>query len=377
MSLFTLDENQTMLADSARRFIERAEDDGARAARDAHAHGCTPERWRAFADLGWLALPLAEADEGLGGSAADLCVLAEEFGRGNLLEPWVACAVLGAGVLAEAGTAAQRARWLPAAARGDRRIAFAAWEPGARFDPARVETRAVAAGSGFRLTGVKELVLGAPGADALVAAARLPGDEAPALFLVEAGAAGCRTTAHGLIDGSRAARVAFDGAPAERLDGAPDARAALWRALDRATLAHCAETIGAMARAFEVTLDYLKTRKQFGRVLAGNQVLQHRLVDCFVAVEEARALTRAAAQAFGADPAAAVRQVAAAKAFVADAARDAWQEAVQMHGAIGMTDEYVIGRYVKRLAAAQALYGDADFHLERVAAAGAAMRAAA
>jgi butyryl-CoA dehydrogenase len=356
-----------MLADSARKYAERGYGDAVRAASLAHPHGCVPERWREFAEFGWLALPLPEAHDGLGGSVADICVLAEELGRALVVEPWLPCGILAAGLLAECAEEATCAAWLPALAAGDKRIAFAAWEPGSRFDASRVETRAESVEGGFRLHGVKELVLGGPGADALLVSARVDG--VVNLFLVEAAAPGLEVRGHALYDGSRAAQVSLQGVrvgPQARL-GAGDVSGAIELALDRAVLAHCAQTVGAMARALEITLDYLKTRKQFGRVLAGNQVLQHRLVDLFVAVEEARALVRAAAHGFGADAGARGYQVAAARAYVAQAARSAWEETVQMHGAIGMTDEYVIGQYVKHLAAAHALFGDADMHLERMA----------
>ena len=368
MSAFTLNADQTMLAESARKYASRGYGEAVRGASLAHPHGCVPARWREFAEFGWLGLPLPEEHGGMGGSLADVCVLAEELGRALVVEPWLPCGVLAAGLLADAAGAAVRAEWLPALAAGAKRVAFAVWEPGSRFAMGRVATRAQRTDDAYVLDGVKELVLGAPGADALLVSARHAG--ATCLFLVEQGTPGMVVREHALFDGARAAHVRFDGAKvaaAARL-GEGDMAAAIERAVDRATVAHCAQTVGAMARAHEITLDYLKTRKQFGRALAGNQVLQHRLVDQFVALEEGRALVRAAAHdCAGASDEARLR-VAAAKAHVAQSARSAWEESVQMHGAIGMTDEYVIGQYVKHLAAAHMLFGDADAHLERIAA---------
>ena len=369
MSAFVPDENQAMLADSARKYAARGYGDAVRAVSLAHAHGCDPDRWREFAELGWLGLPLPEAHGGLGGTPADMCVLAEVLGRALVVEPWLSCAILGGGLLADAGDKAQCDKWLPALAAGEKRIAFAAWEPGSRFDATRVDARAETIAGGFKLHGAKELAIGAPGADALIVAARVSGQEEPALFVVPGDARGLEMRAYALQDGRRAAHFRFDGvevAVSARLARDIGVASAIELALDRATVVQCAETIGAMQRAFEITLDYVKTRKQFGRVLAANQVLQHRLVDLYVAVEEGRALVRAAAHAFSGTRVQRRGHVAAAKAYVAQAARTAWEEAVQLHGAIGMTDEYVIGQYVKHLATSHTLFGDVDFHLERL-----------
>lgn len=365
------DSEQAMLAESARRYGERGYGPTQRAASEAHAHGCLPERWREFAEMGWLTLPLPERDDGLGGSMEDLCVLGEELGRMLVVEPWVACAVLAAPLLSACASEAQRASWMGALAGGDKRIAFAPWEPGSRFELACAATRAERMGDGDSLSGVKELVCGAPGCDALLIAGMCDNGSngvQPALFLVDAAAPGLSMQTHKLADGRHAARVTLNNVfvPAQaRLNDAGDLMAVLQLAMDRAVLAQCAETIGAMAKALEMTLDYLKTRKQFGRLLAGNQALQHRLVDMHVAIEETRALAHGAAQAF--DGPRRTTLVAAAKAFTAQAARQVWEEAVQMHGAIGTTEEYALGRYARHLAVAHTLYGDLEMHLERLA----------
>lgn len=374
MSTFTLSENQVMLAESARKYVERGYGTAVRAASVAHAHGCSAERWSEFAEMGWLALPLPEADGGLGGSVADICVLAEELGRGLVVEPWLASGVLAATLFATAGTPAQRASWLPALAAGGKRVAFAAWEPGSRFDATQVTARAERVDGAYRLNGVKELALGAPGADAVIVCAlcnATGGSTQPALFLLDAGMPGLDLQSYAMVDGRHAAHVRMHNLMAPegaRLDAAVDVARAIRMAIEEAILVQCAETTGAMARALEITLDYLKTRKQFGRVLASNQVLQHRLVDLHVATEETRALVRAAAVmvSTGSDDERG-RYVAAAKAYASQAARLAWEEVVQLHGAIGMTDEYLIGAYVKHLAVSHTLFGDTEQHLERLA----------
>ncbi|MBL8378517.1 MAG: acyl-CoA dehydrogenase family protein [Burkholderiales bacterium] len=374
MSNFALSSNQEMLAESARRYFERGYGSAVRAASIAHAHGCAPARWTEIAEMGWLAMPLPETDGGLGASLADMCVLAEEMGRGLLVEPWLASGVLAATLLSRAGTEAQRAAWLPALAAGSKRIAFAAWEPDSRFDATQVDTCAQAYSGGYRLDGAKELAQGAAGADAIIVCARLmtedPGTQ-HALFLVDAGTPGLAVQGYALIDGRSAAHVTLHEAMvpgAARLSATVDIAAEIAHALDIALIVQCAETAGAMARGLEITLEYLKTRKQFGRVLAANQVLQHRLVDLYVAVEETRALVRAAALLAGESAAQRRYYAAATKAFASQAARTTWEEVVQLHGAIGMTDEYVIGAYARHLAASHALFGDYEAQLERMAA---------
>lgn len=375
------DSEQAMLMESARRYGERGYGQAQRAASQAHAHGCLPERWREFAEMGWLALALPERDAGLGGSLEDLCVLGEELGRVLVIEPWIAGAVLAAPLLAACASDAQRAAWMNALASGEKRIAFAPWEPGSRFELSMSGTRAERLEDGYSLNGAKELVCGAPGCDALLIAAMCnsaSGGLETALFLVDAATPGLLMQACILADGRHAARLTLDKVHvplSARLDAAGDVLPVLEQAMDRAVLVQCAETVGAMAKALEMTLDYLKTRKQFGRVLASNQALQHRLVDMHVASEEARALVHGAAQAFDGPRRATL--VAAAKAYTAQAARLVWEEAVQMHGAIGTTEEYQLGRYARHLAVAHALYGDLEHYLERLAQCEDALRAQA
>lgn len=376
MNEMTIDDTRQMLADSARSYVARTYDAKARAVSLAHAQGCSPQRWQDFADMGWLALPLAEQDGGLGGSLADICTVAEELGAGLVVEPFVACAVLGAGLLADLGDDALRQTWLPALAQGTRRIAFAAWEPGNGFDPAAINTVAHRDGPRFRLDGEKALVLGGDGADAYLLAARLQGEDAVGIFLLGADTPGLSITPQALYDGQHTACLSMHQAVAGDvlLIASPEeVNARLEHTLHRARVAHGAETVGAMQRAFDITLEYLKTRKQFGRVISTNQVVQHRLVDLYVEIEEARAMTQAAAaelDAGGAHPTHAhMRHCAAARVCVAKTARHVWEESVQLHGAIGMTQEYILGQYVKQLALAGNLYGGVEEHLERLAAA--------
>ncbi len=368
------EDNSAMLADSARAYMERGYGAKIRDASLAHAHGCAPQRWQEFAELGWLALPIAEEHGGLGGSVAEVCVVTQAMGQALVNEPYLACAVLGASLLADIGSDAVREHWLPALIGGSKRIAFAPWEAGVDMDFRRVGTSAVQDGPGWCLNGEKNIVPGGAGADAYLVAARLPGGDQMAVFLVPADAPGLQVTPLVLYDGQHAAHLRMDGMKAAQplLQGpAAQVLARLESALHIAVVAHCAETVGSMQHAFDTTLEYLKTRKQFGRAIASNQVVQHRLVDLYVEIAEARALTlRTAAQLAdpGTDTLHRRRLVAATRACVVQAARHVWEESVQLHGAIGMTDEYQVGRYVKRLALACSLFGGVEEQLEELAA---------
>lgn len=373
MSAYTLNEQQEMLADSARNYLSRSKTTRHHTNQTDTPTDAAP-RWAEMAGLGWLALPVPEAYGGLGGSMADICALAEELGHGVVNEPYVASAVLAGMLLADVAPQAVRDDWLPALADGSRRLALAAWEPGARFDWTEVNTRATQDGADWRVDGNKCLVLGGTGADGLLLSACISGSNDLGIFLLPKGGQGQRLVAQTLFDGQGAAGLTLHDATGATLlcRGEPNE---IWghleMALDRATLAHCADTVGAMARAFAITREYLGTRSQFGKPIAANQVVQHRLVDLFVEIEEARSLMRRAASLYddkGCDAASVQRRyVAATKAFVAQVAHHVWEESVQLHGAIGMTQEYEVGAYVKRLALAVNLYGNATFHLERVA----------
>ncbi len=367
-----MDDTRQMLADSARTYVARAYDAGTRSASLDHPHACAPQRWQEFADMGWLALPFSEPDGGLGGSLADLCAVAEELGTALVVEPFVPCVVLGAGLLADLAPEAVRASWVPGILQGRQRLAFAGWEPGSGFDVAAIRCTAHPDGPRMRLQGDKCLVPGGAGVDGYLVSARLQGSDDVGVFLLAPGTSGLTVTPQALYDGQLTVALAMQEAQADGALMIGTAAAVLPRlqqAVDRAMLAHCAETVGSMQRAFDITLDYLKTRKQFGRVIAANQVVQHRLVDLYVEIAEARAITHAAAEVLdGADRALHRRHSAAARICVARTARHVWEECVQLHGAIGMTQEYVLGQYVKRLAVACTLYGGVEDHLEILAA---------
>ena len=367
-------EDQTLLADSVARFVRNEYDFDARRALAASDTGFDADNWKSFAELGWLAIPFAEADGGLGGDPVAVMVLMEQFGRGLVVEPYAPSILLGGALVAAAGDGVQRKRLLGGLIAGETQLAFAHGEPEGRYTLAHVATRAEAADGGYSLTGRKAVVHNAEAADFIVVSARTAGAtthrDGLSLFVVPRGADGLALRPYRTIDGLRAAELALDGArvPSDALLGtAGGAFPVIEEVADRATAAVCAEALGIMDVLRETTLEYLKTRKQFGRPLGSFQALQHRAVDMLIACEEARSLVLMATLSLDAPPTERRRAVSAAKAHIGRAGRKVGQEAVQMHGGMGVTDELKVGHYFKRLTTIDTFFGDAAHHLDRFA----------
>lgn len=333
------------------------------------AGGFSETHWMTFAELGWLAVPFAEADGGLGGNAVDLGLVLQGIGRGLVLEP-VLPTLLGGLLIADLGGPEQKKAWLERVIAGQLRLAVALSEPGNRSDLGRSRTQARAEGDGWRLTGHKSVVPGADRADMLL----VPAADATgglSLFAIPAETAGLSLRSYPTHDGTGAADLILDDValPGSALIGpAGGALGSLERNADLATAALCAEAAGAMAVLVETTLDYLKMRRQFGQPLSTNQALQHRMVDMMVALEEARASALAAALRMEApDPAERARAVSLAKLEINRTARLVGQEAIQLHGAVGMTDELAASHYFKRLTAITQSGGTTIWHQDRIA----------
>jgi acyl-CoA dehydrogenase len=373
-----LSEEQTLLQATAREFVAgRSSLKRIRALRDAaDPDGFSRDLWAEMSRLGWVGIVLPEAHGGLGLGYLDLMVVMEELGRGLMPEPMLSTVLLGAGALLLGGSAAQREEHLTAVAAGRRLLALASQEPASRYDVTRVETRAEAAGGGWRLRGEKIHVLDGHVADRLVVSARTAGGptdvDGITLFLVAPDAAGVHLERQTRIDGRNAAlltlrdvRVGGDAVVGEPGRGGP----LLARVVDRATAALSAEMLGSMTAAFEMTLDYLKTRRQFGVPIGSFQVLKHRAAMMYVELELARSAVMHAHRVLDEQRADTVvaRAVSVAKARCSDAFVLIGNEAVQMHGGIGMTDEHDIGFFLKRARAAAVTFGDAAHHRERVA----------
>jgi len=374
---FLLNEEQQLLADSVRRVIDKDYDFEARKAIVASADGWSPSVWRTFAELGLLGLPLSAEHGGFAGTAVDVMSAMEAFGTGLVVEPYVSTVALGGRIVDRAGSDAMRAAVIPGVAEGRLKLALAHGEAGSRYDLAHVATRARRAGGGWVIDGAKAVVKHAPIADRLVVSARTAGATADAagtsLFLVDAKAAGVAMKTYRTQDGFRAADVTLTGVqvPADALIGAEgDAHAVLEEAVDYASALLCAEAVGAMKFTCDTTLDYLKTRKQFGVPIGAFQALQHRMVDMYISTEQARSMAcLVCSRIDGAEPAERRRIVSAARVKIADACRHVGQEAIQLHGGMGMTIELKVSHAFKRLTMLAQEFGDVDHYLERFAAA--------
>jgi alkylation response protein AidB-like acyl-CoA dehydrogenase len=361
---FDLTEEQQALADSLGRLLAARYTPVSRQAGIVAPQGYAQERWQEFAELGLTALPFAESEGGLGGTAVETMLVMEAFGRALVVEPYLPSVVLAGQALRLGGDDAQRARWIPGLADGTL-IATLAWvEPGRRHDhEAAVE--AVPAEGGWTLHGRKCAVAFGDVADLLLVSARTPlGTQ---LFLVEANAPGLARKGFPTIDNSRAADLVLTGTPAAPLGGL----GLLEHVLDFGIAAIAAEAVGVMAEMHAMTVDYLKTRKQFGRAIGEFQVLQHRAVDMLMALEAARSMAMFAAMTV--EDTDAVRRrpcLSAVKIQIAQSLRSVAQAAVQLHGGIGVTMEYRLGGYVRRATVLESLFGDHAKHVRHLAEAG-------
>lgn len=354
-----------MLQDAARRFLGERYDFRHRVAILKSDEGLDRAVWRAFAEMGWLGLGLPESHEG-SGSMLDAALLMEAFGQALVVEPYVPTVVLGGQLIARCADDAQKRRLLPPIVGGQILTAFAHGERGSDYEAMNVATTAVRVRDGYRLTGRKAVVLGAPSADTLIVSARSAGSRNArtglSLFLVDPAAKGVRVDAYRTVDGARAGEVILDGvevSAADRLGPEGGAADAIEDALAAGSLALACQAVGALEGAVSATALHLNTREQFGQKLASFQALRHRVADMYVLKEEARALARLAALNFDdADREERQLSIAAAKAYVGEAGRQVCEEAVQLHGAIGITDEIMVGHYLKKLIAVDRTFCD-------------------
>lgn len=371
---FDYTDEQNMLRDSIAKWASAEYDfDKRRAALADEA--AWKKNWATFAELGLLAAALPEEFGGLGGGPLDVSVIAEEFGKALVVEPFVPTVVIAAGAVARTGSAAQKQEHLNAIAAGERVIAFAQAEPKSRWSLHDIATSAKKDGAGYVLNGHKAVVIGAPQADHLLVSARTAGSQREAkgvsLFLAPKNAKGISTRDFPTMDGSRAAEVYFENVAlgAEHLVGPADAALpVIERIVDEANAAFAHEAVGCMRMMTSLTQEYAKTRKQFGRAIAEFQVLQHRLVDMFMATEESVSMALLATLKLDASEAERTKAVSASKVSIGRAARFVGQAAVQTHGGMGVTDEMRVGHYFKRTTMLDSTFGNVDHHLKRYAA---------
>jgi pimeloyl-CoA dehydrogenase small subunit len=375
---FELSEEQQLLADSVRRFLDDAYDFESRKRIVASAEGWSPQVWAQLAELGVLGLPISADHGGFGAGASDLTAVMEAMGAALVVEPFLSTVGLVSRVVERSGSDAQKQAVLPKVADGSMKLAAAYTERGSRYDIADVSTTAKRSGAGWTIDGEKVSVMHAPMADKLLVSARTSGARADAqgvsLFLVDANAAGVSMKTYRTQDSARGADVTFRGVQvgADALVGAEGAGvAALEEGIDFATALMCSEAVGAMKFACDTTLDYIKTRKQFGVAIGSFQALQHRMVDMCVSTEQARSISYLACAKVDspADAAERRRVVSAAAVKICEAARHVGQEAIQLHGGMGLTIEMKVAHAFKRLTMISQLFGDADHHLARFAAA--------
>ena len=374
---FDLSDEQRQLKDSVERLLADAYGDlNKRKGYIKEPKGYSAALWQQYADLGLLAAPFAEEHGGLGQGVTETAIIAEAFGRALAVEPYYAAVVLAGGALRHAGNAALLKELVPGLAAGQLTLALAHQERQARYDLADTATTARADGrGGYTLEGEKVVVLAGASADKLVVSARVSGARAdPAgigLFLVDAKANGVSRRGYPTQDGMRAADVTLSSVkvgPEAVLAGPDRGLEVLERVVDEAIAALAAEAVGAMAGLNELTVEYLKTRKQFGVPIGSFQVLQHRAVDMLTALEQARSMAYYA-NMMAAEPDASERRkaMAAAKVQIGRSVRFVGESAIQLHGGIGMTMEYKAGHYFKRLSMIDLAFGDADHHLRELA----------
>ena len=372
---FELSEEQQLLQDSVARFVADHYSLDARRKLADSSQGYSDDHWKQFAELGWLALPFSEEDGGLGGTVIDALVVMEQFGKGLILEPYFATVILGGGVLKRLSASEIRSARLSAVMEGQLKLALATTELQSRWDLHDVVSTATPDGEGFVLNGSKSVVLHGASADGIIVSLRTQGGqfdkEGISLFWIDPKADGVSLKAYPTVDGLRAAELTLEkvSVPSDALLGPLHGGFDILDAVaQEATLALSAEGLGAMERLYKDTVEYTQNREQFDHPLSDFQTLQHRMVEMFMEYEQCKSLLYRATLEFAQDGMAASKSVSACKHLVGVAGRFIGENAVQLHGGMGVTEELAIGHYFKRLFVIDTQFGNADYHLERYAA---------
>ena len=367
---FSLTEEQTMLQDSVAKFIDNDYDFEKRQAIAESDKGYSEELWQMFAELGWTSVPFSEEDGGFGGGPIDIMLMMEQFGRGLVVEPYLPNVVLAGGVLRRLATPEQKEKWLTPLIEGSKQAAFAFTEPQARYTLADIATVAKADGDNYVLNGQKAVVLNGGTADFLIVPARTSGEPKDengiTLFVIDADNAGLSRQPYATVDAHQAAEITLDNVrvPAANILGETgQAYATIDAVIDEATLAVCAEAVGIMQTLLAKTVEYSKSRVQFGVPIASFQALQHRMVDMLMGCEQSKSLLLWATMANQDGSADAKQAISALKYQIGTTGRKVGQEAVQIHGAMGVSWEMDVAHYFKRLSSIEILFGSADYHL--------------
>ncbi|WP_323750745.1 acyl-CoA dehydrogenase [Marinobacter sp.] len=371
---FELTEEQQMLQDSLRRFLTNEYTFEKRREIIESGQGTDAGIWQALAEMGLLAFTFPEEYDGLGGSGIDTMLVMESFGRALVTEPYLATVVLAGGLVRDAGSDAQKQAILPAIASGEKLMALATYEHGARYNLAHINTQAKNDGSGYVLNGTKTAVIHGGQASQLIVSARTSGDtrseDGVTLFLVDTDASGVNITDFASHDGFRTAEITLKDVKvtADAVIGKADLGfPALEKAIDQGIAALCAEAVGAMDAMTESTLEYTQTRKQFGTPISRFQVLQHSMADMFIQAQQGRSMAILAADNADSDDREVRREsISQAKLLINQGAREVAQSGVQLHGGMGVTDEMWVSHIFKRLTMINLMFGDADYHLGKV-----------
>lgn len=366
---FSIREEQQILIDSLRKFVESSYTFPRRREVQRRQSGFDQDIWSALADMGILGLTLPDHYGGFGEDALSQLLVYKELGRGLVTGPFIPSAVMAAALLQSCANEEIKQRWLPAIASGESIVVPAYQEVGGRYQLDQVQTRAVVGDNGIEISGAKQLVWSGGIAHAFIVSARIVGSEQPGLFLVESDLAGVHVVDYPTMNGEGAADISFESVRlslSSMICCGPGVLESLQHALDQGIAPLCAHAAGAMERLIEITIEYLRNRTQFKKPLASFQALQHRIVDMVVQKELALSMAYVAADAVSVDePEKAQRMLSAAKIMCASAGRFIGQQAVQLHGGMGMTDELEVGDYFKHLTMVDVLLGDSEFHMTR------------
>ena len=369
---FSLSEEQQLLKDSITQFVDKDYQFDIRQKNVSSDLGYSSEFWKTFADLGWLGMPFSEEDGGYNGGPTDLMVIMESLGRGLVVEPYIPNVVLAGGLISRLGSSEQKSNLLPKIISGENQMSVAFSEPQSRFNLSDVITSAKKDGDNYILDGYKSVVMNGPSSNFIIIVARTSGKQLEkkglTLFLLDPSLEGVSLRNYSNVDGSKASEVTLESvtvSSSTMLGKEGEAYTSLEEVIDLATLAISAEAIGIMEKMNEITLEYTKTREQFGETLSSFQALQHRMVDTFMAYEQTKSLLLMCAAKLTDKTEDASKSVSALKYQVGIAAKHVGEESVQLHGGMGVTDETNIGHYFKRLTTIRAIFGNTDYHLKR------------
>ena len=369
---FTFNEEQSLIQDQVDQFVQKEYDWETRQSLSNSELGFGKDNWKKFAELGWLGISVSEDSGGFGGSAIESMLIMEAFGKGLVVEPFLETVIMAGGLIDDHGSDQQKSSFLEPAIAGEMHLALAYAEPQSRFNLSDVVTEAKADGDNFIINGYKSVAMNGPSADQIIVSARTSGthldEHGISLFIIVANASGLDKTNYKTVDGRRASDLTFENVSVskENLIGDQDKGfEILDSAIDKAILAISAEAVGAMEVLYKTTVEYTKTREQFGTAIGKFQVLQHRMVDMFMEYEQCKSLLYMATMKHEEKAEDAKKAISGLKYQVGKAGKFIGQQAVQLHGGMGVTDELNVGHYFKRLTTVGTIFGNTDYHLKK------------